>query len=128
MYLPHNILIIEDNLLNQKIISFWLTKYKYAFEFVSSGEDALVKFTMRWYDVIIMDIMLPGINGYETTSLIREFGQVHYKKQPYIVAITANTLDNDRRRCLEAGMDEYLAKPFDIQQLNGILGDHFSNT
>ena len=126
MFNSYSILIIEDNLLNQKIISFWLSKSRYNFLFAASGEEALEIFKNKWFDVVLMDIMLPGKDGLETTHLIREFSEVHYRMQPYIVALTANTLDNDRRRCIKAGMDEYLSKPFDIQQLNHILEEHFS--
>jgi osomolarity two-component system sensor histidine kinase NIK1 len=119
-------LIIEDNLLNQKIISFWLAKNGYDFKFATSGEEALEVFQKRWYDVVIMDIMLPGMDGLETTVLLRNLGSHQYNRQPFIVALTANTLDNDRKRCLESGMDEYMSKPFDFQQLNHILEDHFS--
>jgi CheY-like chemotaxis protein len=121
MYSNKSILIIEDNLLNQKIISFWLSRYKYSFNFTQSGEEAVELFTIHWFDIILMDIMLPGINGFETSRRIRIIGDEIYAKQPYIVALTANTLDNDRKRCLQSGMDEYLSKPFDIIQLNHIL-------
>jgi CheY-like chemotaxis protein len=121
MFYNKSILIIEDNLLNQKIISFWLSKNKYECNFVSRGEEAVELFKNKWFDIILMDIMLPGINGFETTRIIRIIGEEVYAKQPYIIAITANTLDNDRKRCLQSGMDEYLSKPFDITQLNNIL-------
>jgi osomolarity two-component system sensor histidine kinase NIK1 len=120
-------LIIEDNLLNQKIISFWLAKNGYEFTFASSGEEALEVFKNRWFDVVIMDIMLPGMNGLETTSILRKVCSLQYGRQPIIFALTANTLDNDRMRCLQSGMDEYMAKPFDFQQLNDILEEHFSS-
>jgi CheY-like chemotaxis protein len=116
-----SILIIEDNLLNQKILSFWLAKKNYNYFFAQRGEEALELFKIQWFDVILMDIMLPGINGFETTHIIRKIGEEVYAKQPYIVALTANTLDNDRKKCLQSGMDEYLSKPFDIAQLNNIL-------
>jgi osomolarity two-component system sensor histidine kinase NIK1 len=126
MFSEITFLIIEDNLLNQKIISFWLAKNGYDFTFASSGEEAVEVFKYNWFDVIIMDIMLPGINGLETTGILRNLGSLQYGRQPFIVALTANTLDNDRKRCLEYGMDEYMAKPFDFQQLNDILEEHFS--
>jgi osomolarity two-component system sensor histidine kinase NIK1 len=121
MFSDRLILIIEDNQLNQKIISFWLAKINYSFIFASSGEEAVEIFKNQWFDVILMDIMLPGINGFETTYKIRNMGDKIYSKQPFIIALTANTLDNDRKRCLQAGMNEFLSKPFDIIQLNNIL-------
>jgi CheY-like chemotaxis protein len=121
MFYNKSILIIEDNPLNQKIITFWLSKNNYTCNFVNQGETAVELFKEMWYDIILMDIMLPGINGFETTRRIRKIGEDVYSKQPFIIAITANTLDNDRKRCLQSGMDEYLSKPFDITQLNNIL-------
>ena len=121
MFYNKTILIIEDNPLNQKIISFGLSKNNYSYSFVSKGEEAVELFKSKWFDIILMDIMLPGISGFETTRRIRIIGEEVYEKQPYIIAVTANTLDNDRKRCLQSGMDEYLSKPFDISQLNTIL-------
>jgi CheY-like chemotaxis protein len=68
-----------------------------------------------------MDLMLPGINGFETARLIRKAGHENYGRQPFMIALTANTLDNDRERCLKEGMDEYISKPFDMKKLNDIL-------
>jgi CheY-like chemotaxis protein len=121
MFYILKILIVEDNHLNQKILSFWLSKNTYTYCFVYRGEEAVDLFKKEWFDVIIMDIMLPGINGFETTNQIRNIGREVYKKQPFIIALTANTLDNDRNRCMNAGMDEYLTKPFDFTLLNNIL-------
>ena len=121
MFYNKTILIIEDNPLNQKIISFGLSKNNYSYSFVSKGEEAVELFKSKWFDIILMDIMLPGISGFETTRRIRIIGEEVYEKQPYIIAVTANTLDNDRKRCLQSGMDEYISKPFDINQLNNIL-------
>jgi len=125
MFSITEILIIEDNLLNQKIISFWLTKNGIDFKFASSGEEALELFGNSWYDVVIIDIMLPGISGLETAILLRENCKSKYERQPFIIALTANALDNDRKRCMDSGMDEYMTKPFDFQHLNHILEDHF---
>jgi len=117
----YKILIVEDNKLNQKILSFWLSKEHYVFKVSETGEDAIETFKQEWFDVVIMDIMLSGINGFETTRQIRIEGNKVYKKQPFIIALTANTLDNDKNRCLKNGMDDYLAKPFDMKKLDSIL-------
>jgi CheY-like chemotaxis protein len=117
----YKILIVEDNKLNQKILSFWLSKGHFVFKVSETGEDAIEIFKQEWFDVVIMDIMLSGINGFETTRQIRIEGNKVYKKQPFIIALTANTLDNDKNRCLKNGMDDYLAKPFDMKKLDYIL-------
>jgi CheY-like chemotaxis protein len=115
------ILLVEDNKLSQKIISFWLSKYNYKFVLAETGEKAIEFFRKDWFDIIIMDLMLPGINGFETSRLIREAEDIVYQKHSFIIALTANTLDNDRARCLTYGMDEYMSKPIDVKALNEIL-------
>jgi len=125
MFSISEILIIEDNQLNKKIISFWLTKNGFDFMFVSTGEEAVELYENKWFDVVIIDIMLPGISGFETTRQLRKLCNSRYGRQPFIIALTANALDNDRKKCIDSGMDEYMTKPFDFQLLNHILGDHF---
>jgi CheY-like chemotaxis protein len=116
------ILLVEDNPLNQKIVSFYLRKENHEVTIASSGEDALKLFCTDTFKLILMDLMLPGINGIETTRKIREIEVKHNVVQPaVIIALTANTLDNDREQCLQSGMNDYMAKPFDIQKLNHIL-------
>lgn len=122
MIYPLNILLVEDNPLNQKIVSFYLKKEKHVVVAATTGEEALQFFKPGFFNVVLMDLMLPGIDGFETTLKIREIEDVHPEKEKSkIIALTANTLDNDRERCLQHGMDEYMAKPFDINKLNSIL-------
>lgn len=116
------ILLVEDNLLNQKIVSFYLRKENHDISIASSGEEALNIYTESEFEIVLMDLMLPIMNGIETTREIRAFEQQQpARKKAFIIALTANTLDNDREQCLQNGMDEYMAKPFDIQKLNYIL-------
>jgi CheY-like chemotaxis protein len=127
MFTERKILIVEDNPLNKKIISFWFTKYSYFFYFADSGESAVEIFSREWYGVVIMDIFLPGMNGFETVNRIRAISSEKYERQPYIIALTAHTLDYDRSKCLQSGMDEYLSKPIDFELLNEMLskaGEH----
>ena len=117
-----NILLVEDNPLNQKIVGFYLKKEKHMVFAVATGEEAIQVFKPGFFDVVLMDLMLPGIDGFETAMKIREIEDRHPEKQKTkIIALTANTLDNDRERCLQHGMDEYMAKPFDLYKLNSIL-------
>lgn len=122
MIFPLKILLVEDNPLNQKIVSFYLKNEHHQITIVSIGEEAVKIFKPGLFDVILMDLMLPGIDGFETTRRIKE---IEFKEngshRVKIIALTANTLDNDRERCLQQGMDEYLAKPFDMIKLNSIL-------
>lgn len=112
------ILLVEDNILNQKVVSFNLKKYNYVVTAVKNGTEALDAVNTETYDLILMDLMLPGMNGYEITREIRKYEKEKgVKKEVPIIAITANTLDNDREKCLEVGMNEYLSKPFTAEQL-----------
>lgn len=116
------ILLVEDNLLNQKVVAFNLRKQNYEVDAVIDGDSAIKKFKEKEFDLVLMDIMLPGINGYETTRIIREYEKSNSNKSPVpIIALTANTLDNDRKKCIENGMDDYLAKPFSAQELVDII-------
>nr|WP_319572493.1 response regulator [uncultured Draconibacterium sp.] len=113
-----DILLVEDNLLNQKVVIFNLKKYNFNVTAVTNGPDAIENVMQNTYDLVLMDIMLPGMDGYEITQAIREYEKANAIESPVpIIAITANTLDNDRERCFKAGMNEYLAKPFTAAQL-----------
>jgi len=113
-----DILLVEDNLLNQKVVVFNLKKYSYNVIAVTNGTDALEKIKQQTFDLVLMDIMLPEMNGYEITEAIRKYEEANGIENPVpIIAITANTLDNDREKCFKVGMNEYLSKPFTAAQL-----------
>jgi osomolarity two-component system sensor histidine kinase NIK1 len=113
-----DILLVEDNLLNQKVVTFNLKKYSYNVTAVSNGPDAIKAVADQTFDLILMDLMLPEMDGYEITTEIRKMEKVKGTENPVpIIAITANTLDNDREKCFEVGMNEYLSKPFTAEQL-----------
>ncbi|QIA06531.1 response regulator [Draconibacterium halophilum] len=113
-----DILLVEDNLLNQKVVIFNLKKYNYNVIPVTNGPEAIEKVKQHTYDLVLMDIMLPEMDGYEITAVIREYEKENGVKKPVpIIAITANTLDNDRDKCFSVGMNEYLSKPFTAAQL-----------
>ena len=116
------ILLIEDNLLNQKVVIFNLKKFNYDITAITDGKEALEEVKKTRYDLILMDIMLPGLNGYEITEEIRKFEKKNNIETPVpIIALTANTYDNDREKCFSAGMNEYLAKPFSSEQLVEVI-------
>ncbi|WP_320111020.1 response regulator [Draconibacterium orientale] len=113
-----DILLVEDNLLNQKVVIFNLKKYNYNVTAVTNGSEAIEQVKQHTFDLVLMDIMLPEMNGYEITAAIREYENANAIENPVpIIAITANTLDNDRERCFKVGMNEYLSKPFTAAQL-----------
>jgi CheY-like chemotaxis protein len=116
------ILLVEDNLLNQRIVTFSLKKFSHEVVIANNGVEAVELFSEKKFDVILMDIMMPVMDGLEATVKIREF-EVNNKieKRTPIIALTANTMDNDRDKCISYGMDEFMAKPFDIEKLNSIF-------
>jgi len=111
------ILLVEDNLLNQKVVMFNLKKFDYNITAVTNGLDALEAVKNNQFDLVLMDIMLPEMNGFEVTENIRNLEKEKGKNPVPIVALTANTLDNDREKCISVGMNEYLSKPFTANEL-----------
>jgi osomolarity two-component system sensor histidine kinase NIK1 len=117
-----SILLVEDNFLNQKITTYNLRKYNHKVSIANNGLEAVNLFKEKKFDLSLMDIMMPVMDGLEATREIRKIEKAN-KLSEYtpIIAVTANTLDNDREKCLSWGMDEFIAKPFDMNQLNEIL-------
>ena len=112
------ILLVEDNLMNQKVVMFNLKKLNCDIVPVTNGREAFENFKSNSYDLILMDIMLPEMNGYEITTEIRKFEKINNVEKPVIIiALTANTYENDKEKCLNVGMNEYLSKPFSSAQL-----------
>ena len=113
-----SILLVEDNVLNQRIVMFSLKKYKHEVDIANNGAEALDKFKIANYDVILMDIMMPVMDGLEATLRIRDYEKKNkLKPQTPIIALTANTMDNDREKCLSFGMNEFMSKPFEMEKL-----------
>jgi len=119
--LPLKILLAEDNIVNQKFASFTLKKLGYQVDIVNNGLEALIAVQTQSYDLILMDIQMPEMNGLSATKQIRQNFSENSIAQPYIVAMTANALPNDRQVCLDAGMDDFISKPINIQELIRVL-------
>ena len=117
-----SILLVEDNMLNQRIVTFSLKKYNHEVCIANNGLEAVEQFKNASFDVILMDIMMPVMDGLEATQKIRSIEEENkVEKRTPIIAITANTMDNDRDKCISYGMDEFMAKPFDMDRLNSIF-------
>ncbi len=120
------ILLVEDNLLNQKVVTFNLRKYNYNVTAVMHGREAIELVKTKNFDLILMDIMLPEMDGFEITTVIRKYEkETGIEKQIPIIALTANALDNDREKCYSVGMNEYLSKPFTSEELIGVIDKFF---
>ncbi|TVR69988.1 MAG: response regulator [Marinilabiliales bacterium] len=111
-----NLLLVEDNTINQKIVVLSLNKYIKNIDVANNGKEALDKFGTSKYDVILMDVQMPVIDGFVATRKIREI-EATTKSHTPIIAITANALHGDREKCLAAGMDDYISKPFQVEVL-----------
>lgn len=106
---PLKILVVEDNLINQKVVLALLRKSGYQADVATNGVEALTAFGESAYDLILMDINMPEMDGVEATQRIRSDWPA--ANQPHIIAVTANAMNGDRERFLEAGMDDYVSKP-----------------
>jgi CheY-like chemotaxis protein len=117
---PHSpsrrILLAEDNAINQKVATHMLEKLGHTVMVVSDGQQALAALDKETFDLVFMDIQMPGMDGLEVTKNLREKESTtgHHLR---VVAMTAHAMNGDRERCLEAGMDGYLAKPIDVKEL-----------
>jgi CheY-like chemotaxis protein/HPt (histidine-containing phosphotransfer) domain-containing protein len=115
---PLRILLTEDNAVNQKLALKLLEKMGYGASVAGNGIEAIDSLEANNYDVILMDVQMPEMDGLEATrQIIKRWGD----DRPQIVAMTADAMQGDRERCLEAGMDEYLTKPIRTAELVGAL-------
>ncbi len=116
------ILVAEDNVANQKVIQHTLERLGYSADVASNGKEAVEMWSSFPYQSILMDCAMPEMDGFEATAEIRrreELGE-HVNRIP-IIALTANAMKGDREKCLGAGMDDYLSKPFKREELGAIL-------
>jgi CheY-like chemotaxis protein len=111
-----SILLVEDNVINQKIVVLSLEKLLRNIDIANNGKEALDKFGLSNYDLILMDIQMPVMDGFLATKKIREI-EVSTGSFTPIIAITANAMSGDREACLAAGMDDYISKPFQVDIL-----------
>ncbi len=117
--IPLQILLADDNAVNQKLATRILERIGYRADTVANGLEALDALRLRNYDLILMDVQMPEMDGLEATRFIRR--EFDAKRQPYIVAMTANAMQGDREECLAAGMDDYVSKPIDVKELQRAL-------
>jgi PAS domain S-box-containing protein len=115
--LPLRILAVEDNATNQKLILLILERLGYRADSAYHGLEALESVSRHVYDVVLMDVQMPEMDGLEATRRIRQGLTV----QPRIIAMTANAMDSDRQACLAAGMDDYISKPIQVRDLRAAL-------
>ncbi len=117
--LPMRILVAEDNSVNQKVVRSMLGRLGYEADFVGNGAEAVSSALRQRYDVILMDVQMPTLDGLAATREI--CARRPKNERPWIIGMTANALAEDRRLCLEAGMDDYLSKPVVMAKLVAAL-------
>lgn len=107
------VLLVEDNPINQKVATIYLNRLGCDTEIAENGKVGVEKYKLNDYDVILMDINMPVMDGFQATFLIREFEKEKKPgKRTNIVAVTANALNGDKDMCLASGMDSYISKPY----------------
>jgi CheY-like chemotaxis protein len=115
--------VAEDNVVNQRVVSGLLSRRGHRVVMVSDGREAVAATEREPFDIVLMDVQMPGMGGFEATAAIRERERetgLHLR----IVAMTAHAMNGDRERCLAAGMDGYLSKPIDSKLLfESVEGD-----
>ena len=117
---PLRILLAEDNPVNQKVAIRMLERMGYQATIASTGADVLTAVKQQYYDLVLMDLQMPILDGLQATRQIRT--DFPADRQPYIIALTASALVGDRDKCLAAGMNDYLRKPIRELDLRGALG------
>ena len=119
-----SILLVEDNKLNQRLMESSLKRFGFTIEVANNGLESVEMYQANpdKFDLIIMDIMMPVMDGLEATRQIRIFEEKKKFRIP-IIALTANTFNADRERCLSYGMDEYIAKPLNMEKLTKAFRD-----
>ena len=116
--LDGRVLIAEDNLINQEVITGLLEPYGLDLTLVSNGQEAVTACKEKHFDLVLMDVQMPVMDGLEATRQICKLGLI---EQPPIIAMTANAMESDRRDCLKAGMSDHISKPIDPARLNSVL-------
>jgi signal transduction histidine kinase/DNA-binding response OmpR family regulator/PAS domain-containing protein len=117
---PLRILLAEDNATNQKLALRLLARLGYQADVVGNGLEALQAVQRQPYDVVLMDVQMPELDGLEATRRLRR--ELPQSLQPQIIAMTANAMQGDREMCLAAGMDDYVSKPIRVEELVRALG------
>ena len=116
---PLRVLLVEDNMINQKVAAKILSRLGYQSDIASNGFEAIESLERQPYDVVFMDIQMPEMDGNEATKRIRDRWPKDH--QPYIIAMTAHALEGDREKYIARGMDDYVSKPIKVDALIAAL-------
>jgi CheY-like chemotaxis protein len=122
--IPLDILLVEDNPVNQKIALRFLQRLGYRADAVGNGLEAVSAMRRQDYKLLFMDVQMPEMDGFEAAREIR--ATIAKERQPVIVALTANAMQGDRERCLDAGMNDYITKPVKIDEIEQVIRRFFA--
>lgn len=115
-----SVLVVEDDLISQKLMMLFLNKKGFEPYFANNGEEAIHCCSERDFDLIFMDISMPVMDGFAATKQIREFEKVHERHTP-IVAMTAFLLMDEKEKCMEYGLDDYISKPINLNEVIQVI-------
>jgi len=118
---PFNLLLAEDNPINQKVAGLIFKKLGYDYTMVNNGREAVEVLAKQTFDVVLMDVQMPIMDGLEATRYIRDAGSDVLDHDVTVIAMTAHAMESDRARCLSAGMNEHLTKPISSEALAAVL-------
>jgi PAS domain S-box-containing protein len=124
--IPLEVLLAEDNPVNQKVALRFLERIGYRADAVANGLEAVTAVENRRYDLVLMDVQMPEMDGFEATRQIRS--RMPVERQPKIIALTANAMQGDRELCVAAGMDDYISKPVKMHEISAAIRRHFAKT
>ena len=115
------VLFVEDNILNQKLMNINLAKLHCIIALANNGYEGVERYKNQEFDVILMDLMMPIMDGFESAREIRKIEKEENRKYTPIIAFTANTLNNDFKKCVENGMNYLMEKPFNAYKFIEII-------
>jgi PAS domain S-box-containing protein len=122
---PLNVLLAEDNHVNQKVALRFLERMGYRADAVGNGLEVIAALETHRYDLVLMDLQMPEMDGLEATRQIRK--RLPHDRQPKIIALTANAMQGDREICVAAGMDDYISKPVKLNEIAAVIRRQFGN-
>lgn len=122
--LDRKVLLVEDYQPNIIVATSFLETFGYAYDVAHDGIEAIAKVKAGYFDVVLMDVQMPQMDGFEATSRIRAREKQEGLKRLPIIGMTAHALKEDKELCLRVGMDDYIAKPFDWDELKSLLAKY----
>jgi two-component system, sensor histidine kinase len=119
--MPLQVLLAEDTEMNRMLVRILLTRMGFEVDEAENGQQAVEALARKRYDLVLMDCMMPVMDGYEATRILRAREAEAGQERVPVIALTASAIAGDRERCRQAGMDDYLSKPFQVDDFTAIV-------